>query len=163
MSVRCTRLLHRHGDSYCLRDGTRGGRHGDDVRSSGSARCDDIGTSDSAPVPATRHYAATMNNSPKLNIDRQVRLRFGMTKRNKLARAAPIPADHGIPLVIRLDEVQAFEELAVVAIVRVPVLAELPAIVRGLLELKLKVGGAEECRIHRVIQTGKGDHAEERC
>jgi hypothetical protein len=29
-----------------------------------------------------------MNNSPKLNIDRQVRLRFGMTKRNKLARAA---------------------------------------------------------------------------
>jgi hypothetical protein len=42
-----------------------------------------------------------------------------------------------------LDEVQAFEEPAVVAIVRVPVPAALPAIVRGLVELKLKVGGAE--------------------
>jgi hypothetical protein len=42
-----------------------------------------------------------------------------------------------------LNEVQAFEELAVVAIVRVPVPAALPAMVRGPVELKLKVGGAE--------------------
>jgi hypothetical protein len=37
--------------------------------------------------------------------------------------------------------VQAFEELAVVAMVKVPVAAALPEIVRGLVELKLKVGG----------------------
>jgi hypothetical protein len=41
-----------------------------------------------------------------------------------------------------LKEVQAFEELAVVAMVKVPVAAALPEIVRGLVELKLKVGGA---------------------
>jgi hypothetical protein len=40
------------------------------------------------PLHATTPPTNTMNNSPKLNIDRQVRLRFGMTKRNKLARAA---------------------------------------------------------------------------
>jgi hypothetical protein len=42
-----------------------------------------------------------------------------------------------------LNEVQAFEELATVAIVKVRVPAVLPAIVRGLVELKLKVGAAE--------------------
>ena len=41
-----------------------------------------------------------------------------------------------------MNEVQAFEELAVVAMVKVPVAAALPEIVRGLVELKLKVGGA---------------------
>jgi hypothetical protein len=41
-----------------------------------------------------------------------------------------------------LKEVQAFEELAVVAMVKVPVAAALPEIVRGLVELKLTVGGA---------------------
>ena len=40
-----------------------------------------------------------------------------------------------------MDEMQAFEELAVVAMVRVPVLGALPEIVSGLVELKLKVGG----------------------
>jgi hypothetical protein len=95
------------------------------------------------PLHATTPPTNAMNNSPKLNIDRQVRLRFGMTKRNKLARAAPLPAYHGIPLVIWVDEVQAFEELAVVAIVMMPVPAALPAIVRGLVELKLRVGDAE--------------------
>src|SRR5260370_28612015 len=50
------------------------------------------------PLHATTPPTNTMNNSPNLNIDRQVRLRFGMTKRNKLARAAPLPAYHGIPL-----------------------------------------------------------------
>ena len=50
------------------------------------------------PLHATTPPTNAMNNSPKLNIDRQVRLRFGMTKRNKLARAAPLPAYHGIPL-----------------------------------------------------------------
>jgi hypothetical protein len=40
-----------------------------------------------------------------------------------------------------LDEVQVGEELAVVTIVRVPAPAALPAIARGPVELKLKVGG----------------------
>jgi hypothetical protein len=40
------------------------------------------------PLHATTPPTKTMNNSPKLSIDRQVRPRFGMTKRNKLARAA---------------------------------------------------------------------------
>src|ERR1700693_2702685 len=47
---------------------------------------------------ATTPPTKAMNNSTKLSIDRKVRLRFGMTKRNKLARAAPLPAYHGIPL-----------------------------------------------------------------
>jgi hypothetical protein len=42
-----------------------------------------------------------------------------------------------------LNEVQAFEELAVVAIVRVAVPAALSPRMRGLVELKLKLGGAE--------------------
>jgi hypothetical protein len=41
-----------------------------------------------------------------------------------------------------LNEVQAFEELAVVAMVKAPVAAALLEIARGLVELKLKVGGA---------------------
>jgi hypothetical protein len=41
-----------------------------------------------------------------------------------------------------LNEVQAFEELAVVAMVKVPVAAALPEIARGLVELKLRVGGS---------------------
>ena len=41
-----------------------------------------------------------------------------------------------------MNEVQVFEELAVVAMVKVPVAAASLEMVRGLVELKLKVGGA---------------------
>ena len=41
-----------------------------------------------------------------------------------------------------MDEVQVGEELAVETIVRVPAPAALPVMVRRLVELKLKVGGA---------------------
>ena len=50
------------------------------------------------PLHATTPPTKAMDNNTRLNIDRQVRLRFGMTKRNKLARAAPLPAPQGIPL-----------------------------------------------------------------
>ena len=50
------------------------------------------------PLHATTPPTNAMNNSPKLSIDRPVRPRFGMMKRNKLARAAPLPAYHGTPL-----------------------------------------------------------------
>jgi len=63
----------------------------------------DVTTLGQATPTMFRPHATTpptnaMNNSTKLSIDRQVRLRFGMTKRNKLARAAPLPASHGTPL-----------------------------------------------------------------
>src|SRR3981081_4609913 len=50
------------------------------------------------PPHATTPPTNTTNNSAKLSIDRRVRLRFVMMKRNKLARAAPLPAYHGTPL-----------------------------------------------------------------
>src|SRR6266566_928496 len=50
------------------------------------------------PLHATTPPTKAMNNSTKLSIDRQMRPRFGMTKRNKPARAVPLPAYHGIPL-----------------------------------------------------------------
>jgi hypothetical protein len=82
-----------------------------------------------------------MNDNTRLRVDRHLRLRFGLTKRNKLARAAPLPAYQGIPPGIRLIEVQG-GELAVVITVRVSAPAALPVMLTGLVELKLKVGGA---------------------
>jgi hypothetical protein len=77
-----------------------------------------------------------------LNIARHARLRLGITRRDKLASTAPLLAYHEPRPGMSLNEVQVFEELAVVAMVKVPVAAALPEIARGLVELKLKVGGA---------------------
>jgi len=100
-----------------------------------------------APPPppllhATRPPDKATKDNIRLNIARHARLRLGITKRNKLASTAPLPAYHEPRLGTSLNEVQAFEELAVVAIVKVPVAAALPEIARGLVELKLRVGGS---------------------
>jgi hypothetical protein len=50
------------------------------------------------PLHPTTPPTKATNNNAKPRIDRRVRLRFGRTKRNKLARATPLPARHGIPL-----------------------------------------------------------------
>jgi hypothetical protein len=56
-------LLHRHGDSFCFRDGARGTRYGDDVVSSSCAGYEDSGTTYSAPAPtATCDQATTQSN-----------------------------------------------------------------------------------------------------
>jgi hypothetical protein len=91
--------------------------------------------------PAKAKAKATKDNN-RLNIARHARLRLGITNRDKLASTAPLPAYHEPRLGTSLNEVQAFEELAVVAMVKVPVAAALPEIARGLVELKLKVGDA---------------------
>jgi hypothetical protein len=90
---------------------------------------------------ATRPPVKVTKDNNRLNIARHARLRLGITNRDKLASATPLPAYHEPRLGTSLNEVQAFEELAVVAMVKVPVAAALPEIVRRLVELKLKVGG----------------------
>jgi hypothetical protein len=92
---------------------------------------------------ATRPPAKATKDNIRLNDARLARLRLGITNKNKLASATPLLAYHEFPLGVWLNEVQAFEELAVVAMVRVPVPAALPEIVRGLVELKLKAGGTD--------------------
>ena len=92
---------------------------------------------------ATRPPPKVANDNTRPSIDRHPLLRLGITKRNKLARTTPPRAYHGPPRGMEFEEVQAFEVLAVVAIVRVPVPAAPGEIARGLLELKLKVGGSE--------------------
>src|SRR5437899_8249768 len=58
-----------------------------------------LGQATPPPVPLhpTTPPTKAMNDNTRLRIDRHLRLRFGMTKRNKLARAAPLPAYQGIP------------------------------------------------------------------
>jgi hypothetical protein len=50
------------------------------------------------PLHPTTPPPKAMNDNTRLRIDRQVRLRFGMTKRNNPAKTAPLPARHGISL-----------------------------------------------------------------
>ena len=90
---------------------------------------------------ATRPPAKATRDNIRLNIARHARLRLGITNRDKLASTAPLPPYHEPRLGTSLNEVQAFVELAVVAMVKVPVAAALLEISSGLVELKLKVGG----------------------
>jgi len=70
-----------------------------------------------------------------------MRLRLGKTKKH--AKTTALPARHGIVPGIRFDELQTEEEPEVVVTVRVAVPAALPVMLRGLVELKLKVGSAK--------------------
>jgi len=90
------------------------------------------------PHASTPPERATRNTSIP-SIVRQLRRRAGMPKSRIQARAAPPAAYQGTPL--RLGRTKAALDAAVVVIVSVAVPAEVPVMLTGLVEPKLKVGG----------------------